>query len=270
MLVLAVALGGCTFADPPASTTSADEPSAAAPAAGTSDSTAPSGDTPIYDITLAGLPPVVAVGKPFVVTVFANGSVSDRFEHLGGHFGEEESDSPSTAAYSRACSHTAGAAPGRYSLTCVIEDDGEWYFRGHGRVVKDGTTYDSWSEEETIQARAYSVSIVNPPATIVANHTVEFTVNVTGESAGISRHVGSHWSWKSFAASAPSTDLYDQTCGHAVGTTPASFNVSCLIPAGGSSSWTVYLRSHMRLTVDSFDADFWSEEYAIAVLAPSE
>lgn len=189
------------------------------------------------------------------------GPVERETDHVGGHYWLGEVDDPTAAFEERAgnCAHVPGQStlPGTFDVTCDLRDFGELAVYGHARVVAGEETFDYWSAAQTV-----TVEPENDTFTLSLEDVreveggVAFTLNVTGDLAGTSDHIGGHI-WEA-STDAPTVAGSDGACAHVAGggSVPGTFEVTCTFD--GEAPW--HYRGHLRVTVGGAQWNYWSEE----------
>jgi hypothetical protein len=102
-----------------------------------------------YELTAEGVPDVATAGQEFTFDLTVDGDLEWTSDHIGGHFGMNSTDEPSTTKYEKACVHQAGDLPGEFEVTCTLHHAGVWYLRGHTRITLDGgEQVNYWTDRE--------------------------------------------------------------------------------------------------------------------------
>lgn len=268
MLLSGTALAGCVTPDSPPAPEATDDME---PAASLADDS--------FTVTIMDFPANVTANESFTFMVALEGAPESASDHIGAHFGRNTSAAPSTTVYDSACAHTAGTAPGNYTVTCSMADAGTWYLRGHLRLVDNGTTFNYWStermvevapaaetndtmpddEEPALAADSYTVTTNGVPATAQAETAFSFTVTVAGNTTMMSDHIGAHFGNETSPEA--NVTVYPYACIHSGGEVPGTYEVSCTVLTTGI--W--YLRGHMRAMSGGETFNYWGEEQTIVV-----
>ncbi|MFO1535690.1 MAG: hypothetical protein ABR586_08500 [Thermoplasmatota archaeon] len=96
--------------------------------------------------------PVVLAGSDFNFTEKFEGSAVLQSDHIGGHFGMNRSDAPSTTTYPTGCTHVKGVLPQVYTIVCrAPAAPGTYHLRGHGRVTQGDKMVSWWSPDFTFR-----------------------------------------------------------------------------------------------------------------------
>jgi hypothetical protein len=108
-------------------------------------------DSDSYRLSVANVPATpLAPNSTFSFDLFAEGSDDRASDHIGGHFGNTTTATPSTTVYASACIHQSGTLPGEYQVTCTAPaKPGVYFLRGHARIIQDNVTTQWWSAETT-------------------------------------------------------------------------------------------------------------------------
>jgi hypothetical protein len=154
LLMLAVAAAGCSSPDSdeddPVITVPATSQGSATSTTGAASSTStPAG--PQYTLAVSNFP-TVAVNRnsAFSFQMDITGAERRTSDHIGAHFSKSAVPSPALTAYSFACNHVSGEAPGNYVVTCNAPNEaGTYYLRGHLRIGTDPGASHHWSAEQT-------------------------------------------------------------------------------------------------------------------------
>jgi hypothetical protein len=94
--------------------------------------------------------PVIERGSDFTYTMKVEGSAVLESDHIGGHFGRENSASPSPTTYPYSCAHVAGTLPNTFDVICPTRAGGEdlpaglYHIRGHARITPEGKDPVNW------------------------------------------------------------------------------------------------------------------------------
>jgi hypothetical protein len=102
-----------------------------------------------YTVVVQGFPVApVPANTTFSFTDHITGDAIRASDHIGAHFGNQTTASPSTTAYPVACVHTHGDLPGDYGVTCTAPKAvGTYFLRGHARITQGNQTLNWWSSE---------------------------------------------------------------------------------------------------------------------------
>lgn len=124
-------------------------PRSSSPSAGTTSTASP------HTLTVSNFPQVsVRAGSAFSYKLDIAGPEASS-DHIGGHFASSPVPSPVITAYSNACNHIEGDAPGTYTITCTAPAQaGTYYLRAHMRTGVDPSHAHAWSAEQTFTVHA--------------------------------------------------------------------------------------------------------------------
>ncbi|GEM_PF-4868848 len=101
-------------------------------------------------VSLSGFPPTFIAGTPFSFKLAISGD-SGTASVINARYGGNQSATPSAAAYPSTCQPTSGSAPGNYTITCTISQQGTYYLRGFATFGDASTSQATfWSDEQRI------------------------------------------------------------------------------------------------------------------------
>ncbi|MEA3201162.1 MAG: hypothetical protein QOE90_2590 [Thermoplasmata archaeon] len=277
-LVLVLALAGCTGGNtttsstPASSTPASSTPETSTPASTTPASSTPASTTPVtttpgtptildessFTVTTPGAPSMVAVGKPFNVTVHVAGAVQFSSDHIGAHYATSPQAAPDAATMT-ACAHTPGSLPGDFVVACNVSAPGTIYLYGHARVTENNVTHNYWGPQQQIRVANATVTVTQGTGLPLAGQPVQFTIAVAGD-AGSAAFVNATFGGNSTAA--PSFAAYPNGCTQTSGAVPHNYTISCTFPTAG----TYYLRGVVLYgDLATSQALFWSDELKVTV-----
>lgn len=108
-------------------------------------------DADTYHLTLANVPTTpVQPNSNFSFDLAVDGDDQHASDHIGAHFGNSTTATPSTTVYATTCMHQAAQLPGDFQVTCKAPATaGVYFLRGHARIIQDNVTTQWWSAEIT-------------------------------------------------------------------------------------------------------------------------
>lgn len=110
-----------------------------------------------FNLTVTNMPTAPQVSKGnFTFTLTINGTENVTSDHIGAHFWNATTETPTVANSAGACAHLPGetGAVGTFTVTCSIENKEtgpkDFFLRGHVRVTEGGSALNFWSTEQKV------------------------------------------------------------------------------------------------------------------------
>lgn len=217
-----------------------------------------------FTLATAGMPTLAKRNDTISFTLLVNGTMNVSSNHIGAHFANNTTASPSPPGRED-CAHTTGALPGTYNVTCTMNDAGTWHVYGHAQAVDNGTTYDYWATPVAVVVRDIGLAITAPTTPVTGGNEFEVTLNVTGAENFTSDHIGVHY-WNATNAN-PTTANATGACAHVATGVVGVHKIKCTLSNSGIVPVEYHLRGHVSLTEGATVLHWWSNEVKVTVAA---
>lgn len=93
------------------------------------------------------VPATATAGQNFTFTLTVDGPAATS-DHVGAHFGLNQTEQPSTTTLPQACQHQTVDLPAEVTVTCVFPESGTYYLYGHVRFGSGGSFVNFWTPEQ--------------------------------------------------------------------------------------------------------------------------